>query len=239
MGSIHDVIEAFRQAPSNSERGTKFEKLMVRYFELDPMLADRYDSVCRWIDWEGRAGKPDTGIDLVARDRTTGELTAIQCKFYEPEHHLAKSDIDSFFTALGKAPFTSGIIISTTDRWGKNAEDALNDQSKPVQRIGLDVLAESPIDWQVEWADDDFTVGVEQVARHEPREHQQIAIDKVFTGFGAGNDRGKLIMACGTGKTFTALKIAERTAAENGGRARIVFCVPSISLLSGGVRWSV
>ena len=236
MGSIHDVIEAFRQAPSNSERGTKFEKLMVRYFELDPMLADRYDSVCRWIDWEGRAGKPDTGIDLVARDRTTGELTAIQCKFYEPEHHLAKSDIDSFFTALGKAPFTSGIIISTTDRWGKNAEDALNDQSKPVQRIGLDVLAESPIDWQVEWADDDFTVGVEQVARHEPREHQQIAIDKVFTGFGAGNDRGKLIMACGTGKTFTALKIAERTAAENGGRARIVFCVPSISLLSQTLR---
>ena len=100
----------------------------------------------------------------------------------------------------------------------------------------MDVLAESPIDWQVEWADDDFTVGVEQVARHEPREHQQIAIDKVFTGFGAGNDRGKLIMACGTGKTFTALKIAERTAAENGGRARIVFCVPSISLLSQTLR---
>ena len=62
MGSIHDVIEAFRQAPSNSERGTKFEKLMVRYFELDPMLADRYDSVCRWIDWEGRAGGVSDGL---------------------------------------------------------------------------------------------------------------------------------------------------------------------------------
>ncbi|MGV9860808.1 DEAD/DEAH box helicase [Gordonia sp. NPDC003425] len=236
MGSIHDVIEAFRQAPSNSERGTKFEKLMVRYFELDPMLADRYDSVCRWIDWEGRAGKPDTGIDLVARDRITGELTAIQCKFYEPDHHLAKSDIDSFFTALGKSPFTGGIIISTTDRWGKNAEDALHDQSKPVQRIGLNLLADSPIDWQIEWADDDFTVGVEQITRHEPREHQETAINKVFTGFAGGNDRGKLIMACGTGKTFTALKIAERTALENGGRARIVFCVPSISLLSQTLR---
>lgn len=236
MGSIHDVIEAFRQAPSNTERGTKFEKLMVRYFELDPLLAERYESVCRWIDWDGRNGKPDTGIDLVARDRITGELTAIQCKFYEPDHRLAKDDIDSFFTALGKAPFTRGIIISTTDRWGKNAEDALNDQSKPVQRIGLDLLADSPIDWQIEWADDDFTVGVEQITRHEPREHQETAISKVFTGFAAGNDRGKLIMACGTGKTFTALKIAERTATENGGHARIVFCVPSISLLSQTLR---
>ena len=111
----------------------------------------------------------------------TGEWTAIQCKFYEPEHHLSKKDIDSYFTALGKAPFTNGIIISTTDRWGKNAEEALNDQSKPVQRIGLDVLAQSPIDWQVEWVDDDFTVGVEKVTRHSPREHQQLAIDKVFT----------------------------------------------------------
>ncbi|RPA06197.1 DEAD/DEAH box helicase [Gordonia sp. OPL2] len=236
MGSIHEVIDAFRQAPSNSERGTKFEKLMVRYFELDPMLAQRYESVCRWIDWDGRDGKPDTGIDLVARDRATGEMTAIQCKFYEPAHQLSKGDIDSYFTALGKAPFTRGIIISTTDRWGKNAEDALDDQSKPVQRIGLDVLAESPIDWQIEWADDTFTVGVEQLTRHKPKDHQQRAIDKVFVGFAAGNDRGKLIMACGTGKTFTALQIAERTATENGGRARIVFCVPSISLLSQTLR---
>ncbi len=38
MGSVHEVIEAFREAPSNSKRGTKFEKLMVRNFELDPML---------------------------------------------------------------------------------------------------------------------------------------------------------------------------------------------------------
>ncbi len=98
VGSVHDVIEAFRDAPSNSERGTKFEQLMVRYFELDPMLSQEYDQVWRWMDWPERAGKPDTGIDLVARNRDTGALTAIQCKFYEPTHTLAKADIDSFFT---------------------------------------------------------------------------------------------------------------------------------------------
>lgn len=236
MGSVHEVIEAFRQAPSNSERGTKFEQLMVRYFELDPMLSQQYEQVWRWIDWPGRKGKPDTGIDLVARERDTGAMTAIQCKFYEPTHTLAKGDIDSFFTASGKTPFTNRVIISTTDRWGKNAEDALEGQSIPVQRIGLAEIAESPIDWDIAWPQGELQVHLTEAKRHEPRLHQQAAIDAVFAGFEAGNDRGKLIMACGTGKTFTALKIAERTAIENGGSARILFAVPSISLLSQTLR---
>lgn len=236
MGSIHEVMDAFRQAPSNSERGTKFEKLMVRYFDLDPLLSQQYDEVWRWIDWPGRKGKPDTGIDLVARERDSGEYTAIQCKFYEPTHTLRKEDIDSFFTASGKNPFNNRIIISTTDRWGKNAEDALEDQTIPVQRIGLAEIADSPIDWDIAWIDGDLQIDVSEATRHEPRQHQATAIDKVFAGFGAGNDRGKLIMACGTGKTFTALKIAERTATENGGSARILFAVPSISLLSQTLR---
>lgn len=237
MGSIHQVIEAFRKAPSNSERGTKFEQLMVRYFELDPMLSQQYDAVWRWIDWPGRDGKADTGIDLVARERDTGDLTAIQCKFYEPTHTLAKADIDSFFTASGKTAFTNRVIISTTDRWGKNAEAALDDQTKPVQRIGMAEIAESPIDWDIAWpAGGDLRIELSPASRHQPRPHQEQAIDAVFRGFAAGNDRGKLIMACGTGKTFTALKIAERTAAENGGAARILFLVPSISLLSQTLR---
>ncbi|WZB68912.1 DEAD/DEAH box helicase family protein [Achromobacter xylosoxidans] len=41
--------------------------------------------------------------------------------------------------------------------------------------------------------------------------------------------RGKLIMACGTGKTMTALKIAETMA---GAGKRVLFLVPSLSLLS-------
>ncbi|ORX01316.1 DEAD/DEAH box helicase [Mycolicibacillus trivialis] len=236
MGSVHEVIEAFRDAPSNSERGTKFEQLMVRYFQLDPMLSQQYDQVWRWIDWPGRQGKPDTGIDLVARERDTGHFTAIQCKFYEPTHRLAKEDIDSFFTASGKEPFTNRVIISTTDRWGKNAEDALEGQTKPVQRIGMAEIADSPIDWDIAWPAGDLHVELAPAQKHQPRPHQEQAIDAVFGGFAAGNDRGKLIMACGTGKTFTALKIAERTAAENGGAARILFLVPSISLLSQTLR---
>jgi predicted helicase len=236
VGSVHEVIEVFGQVPSSSERGAKFEQLMVRYFELDPMLAQQYDRVWRWMDWPDRDGKPDTGIDLVARERDTGAYTAIQCKFYEPTHTLAKGDIDSFFTASGKKPFSNRVIISTTDRWGRNAEEALENQLISVQRIGLAEIAESPIDWDIAWPKGELQVELTEYKRHNARLHQQTAIDAVFAGFDTGSDRGKLIMACGTGKTFTALKIAERTAVENGGSAKILFAVPSISLLSQTLR---
>lgn len=195
MASVHEAIEAFRAAPSNSERGTKFEQLMVRYFELDPMLSQQYEAVWRWIDWPGRDGKPDTGIDLVARERDSGAYTAIQCKFYEPTHTLAKADIDSFFTASGKKPVTNRVIIFTTDRWGKNAEDALAGQTIPMQRIGLAEIAESPIDWNIAWPQGELHVDLSEAKRHDSRPHQQDAIDAVFAGFEAGNDRGKLIMS--------------------------------------------
>ena len=236
MGSINDVIDVLRQAPTNVDRGTLFEKLMVRYFELDPALTQLYDSVWRWIDWPDRKGKGDTGIDLVARERDTGEYTAIQCKFYEPTHTLSKGDIDSFFTASGKKPFTNRVIISTTDKWGKNAEDALDDQTTPVQRINMADIAESPIDWDIAWPQGNLTIDPAPAERKEPRPHQVDAINAVLKGFAVGNDRGKLIMACGTGKTFTALKLAERIAENAGGSARILFLVPSISLLSQSLR---
>lgn len=244
MASVHEVIEAFRGEPSNSERGTKFEQLMVRYFQLDPTLSQQYEQVWRWIDWPDRQGRPDTGIDLVARERDTGEYTAIQCKFYEPTTTLSRGDLDSFFTASGQTfptaegirSFTNRVIISTTDRWGVHAEAAINDQTIPVQRIGLAEIAESPIDWTIARPDGDLAVELSEAVRNEPRPHQVEAIDAVFGGFAAGNDRGKLIMACGTGKTFTALKIAERTAEDAGGSARILFAVPSISLLSQTLR---
>ena len=233
--SVHDVFEAFRRAPNNYERGAKFEKLMAQYLPLDPVYGRLFDQVWLWKDWPGRNGKVDTGIDLVAQEADTGDLWAIQCKFYEPEHTIARADIDGFIARSGQKPFKHRLLISTTDRWGKHAEDACENQQPPVQRIGLADIAESPIDWAFAGPDMTLEVDLKPAPKHEPRPHQQEAIDKVFAGF-AEHDRGKLIMACGTGKTFTALKIAERTVEENGGAAKVLFLVPSISLLSQTLR---
>jgi predicted helicase len=236
--SVHEVIEDFRTAPTNSERGTKFEKLMVDYFWLDPTLSVEYDEVQRWPDWQHREDTHDTGIDLVARNKISGEWTAIQCKFYDPKHTLQKADIDSFFTASGKSwdgvKFANRIIISTTDRWSKNAEDALVNQAIPVQRIGLAEIAESPIDW-MQAAPGLLEFQLKKAVKYGLRPHQKEAIDKITAGF-TTSPRGKWISACGTGKTFTSLKLAEQLCAENGGQLKVLFLAPSISLVSQSLR---
>lgn len=182
MSSFAQVIDAFRQAPSTVEMGTKFEQLMVRYFELDPTLSREYDAVWRWMDWPGRDGKADMGIDLVARVRDTHEYAAIQCKFYAPDHHLSKANIDSFLAESGKAPFTRRIIISTTNKWGKNALAALEGLQVSVQRIGTEHLEAAPIDWDIAWPKGELSIDLSPSTPHALRPHQQTAVDKVFTG---------------------------------------------------------
>ena len=234
--TVHDVINELRVAPSKSEQGTKFERLMVDYFRLDPTLQVEYDEVQGWSSWPHRQNSHDTGIDLVARNRDSGEWTAIQCKFYDPKQQLQKSDIDSFFTASGKSwdgvSFANRIIISTTDKWSKHAEDALTGQQIPVQRIGLAEIAESPIDWMRE---SQLEYRLRKAVRYSLRPHQKSAIAAIQDGFRT-HGRGKWISACGTGKTFTSLRLAEQQCRDNGGHLRVLFLAPSISLVSQTLR---
>jgi len=228
--TIYDVLAYFREeASSNRDLGDRFERLICRYLELDPIYAERFSRVWMWNEWPRKGNVGDVGIDVVAEERATGEFCAIQCKFFLPEHTLAKEDIDSFFTASGKEMFTSCMIVSTTDKWSKNAEHALANQSKPVTRLTVHDLDASPIDWSK------FSLQRPQDlslrAQKKLREDQKAAHADVIKGFSEA-DRGKLIMACGTGKTFTALRIAEHVAPKG----HVLFLVPSLYLLSQSLR---
>ncbi len=237
MAGIHSLLAEIRETSfSQREKGERFERLMQAYMRADPLFVERFRQVWLWAEWPGNNGKADTGIDLVARERDGDGYCAIQCKFYAPDHHLQKQDIDSFFTASGKAPFTSRLIVSTTDKWGKNAEDALQQQQIPVTRIGLAEIEQSPVCWDVLWpTTPDAEINLKVAAKHSLHPHQTAAVDDVFRGF-ESHDRGKLIMACGTGKTFTSLKLVERLAVERGAHTSVLFLVPSISLLSQALR---
>lgn len=230
--TIHEILSEFRDdSLNNRDLGDKFERLIAGYLTTDPQYAEMFgENVWLWQEWPGRGNKPDTGIDLVAEDKTSGEVWAIQCKFYLPEHTLQKGDIDSFFTASGKSPFTRRMIVSTSDKWSKHAEDAINNQTVPTVRLRVQDLDESPVDWSK------FSLArmdrMTLKKQHEPRPHQKGAIADVLAGF-KEHDRGKLIMACGTGKTFTALRLAEEVVPDNG---TALVLVPSISLLSQTLR---
>jgi len=217
-------------------KGNYFEQLVGRYLEKDGVQAPQYRNVWLWRDWPARDGKKDNGIDLVA-ERQDGGLTAIQCKFYAEGHRIQKSDIDSFISASGKLAFSHRLIVDTTGRdWSPNAEEMLDGQHLPIQRIGLTDFRNSNIDW----ATYELTDPAKAPRLHEKKQlrtHQHEAVNAAMTGFET-NHRGKLIMACGTGKTFTALKIAERFA-EQETHVRVLFLVPSLALMSQSLKeWS-
>lgn len=243
MSTFSEVLEQLRENQPQGKYGIAFEKLMVNFFKTDPVLSEQFDEVHRWDKWRYNGGKTDTGIDLVARRRDDSGWVAIQAKFYKQTTSIQKQNIDSFFEASGHSfeteskveHFVHRYIISTTDKWSKNAEDALENQQIPTSRIGFSQIAESPVNWDIVFPGSEIQVHLTRRETFEPRPHQQQAIENVMAGFNT-HDRGKLIMACGTGKTFTSLRLAEQVAEQNGGRARVLFLVPSIALLAQTLR---
>lgn len=239
--SIHDVLDQYRKVAFDEyDKGAHFERLMQAFLRTEPQYAELYDEVWRWSEYPERGTRPDTGVDLVARSRDTGELTAIQCKFFAPTTTVTKPMLDSFLSASGKMTvdytpeFASRLVISTSDTWGKNAEDAIVGQSIPVERLRVQDLDDSSIDWsQFVWNE---PARLEKKRLKTPFDYQRTAIDDVVAGF-ADRDRGKLIMACGTGKTFTSLRLAEKVVPLGG---TVLFLMPSIALLSQTLKeWTI
>ena len=234
--NIQEVLNHYRLTSfTEKEKGTRFEKLMKQWLLTDPRFND-FTKVWLWDEFPGRKdfGGSDLGIDLVAKTET-GEYCAIQCKCYRESAVIDKPIVDSFLSTSGKSfideetyqtvSFTRRLWISTTNHWGTNAEETIHNQTPPVNRISLQDLEDSPVDWKK------LLDGIEGKAAllegKQLRKHQLEAISKAREYY-ADHDRGKLIMACGTGKTFTALRMAED---QLGGHGLVLFMVPSISLL--------
>ena len=231
---FQNVLDHIRAvAGSEVEKGRLFERLMKAYFEQDPLYRDRFSDVWLWSQWtETRpdfAGG-DTGIDLVAAERAGG-YCAIQCKCYAPGTRMSKAHLDSFVSASAREPFTARIVVDTGDEWGPNAAKTIAPLKPACAVLRFGDLTDRPFDWPDLVRDEPEALSI----RREPfnlRPHQRTAFDDVTNGF-AEHDRGKLIMACGTGKTFTALRIAEAVAGVGG---RVLYLVPSISLFQQSMR---
>lgn len=232
MSHLHNILESFRAAAKTErEKGIYFENLAKLYFTHEPRFADLYSHVWLWEEWRTewiKAGHPDpgsdTGIDLVAKTNGTDEHHAIQAKFYDSDSTVYKRQVDSFFTASGKKPFTHRLLILSTDKISPHVDTAMQGQHIPCQKITLADLEQSVIDWSATLQKQ----AVQQKPKKALRDYQQTAVASVVKGLKTA-PRGKLIMACGTGKTFTSLRLAEEVAGPGG---KVLFLVPSLSLLS-------
>ena len=215
-GFILDRIRT--DSRDETEKGRWFEQLFMRIalqqseFEID--------GIWRWPEWPDREALTgldgrDIGVDLVAR-RASGEWVAIQCKCYEDRHTLGKGEIDKFLGGSQNPVFRLRWIVATC-RWGPNAERAIQNAHPQVTQVDF----REYLNIQVEEQDAKRPV-------QEPWPLQVEAIEDAVAGL-ENHDRGRLIMACGTGKTFTALRIAEHVVKDG---QRILFAAPTIALVS-------
>lgn len=230
--TFDELIQLAKEQSSEIQRdkGTLFEKIAQIYFKNEPTYKNLFSDV--WllneVPEEYAIPKKDTGVDLVARNEATGELTAIQAKFYD--NKIYKRHIDSFLAELGKSYYSDGIIVYSLDSLSSNADEAINQLSKPVAQIGLSDLRNSQVDWESFIPSRPNEVKVKNVKKTRP--YQNEAIDLTIEYF-KENDRGQLIMAPGTGKTFTSLKLVEKMAKQtNKETFNVLYLVPSIQLLS-------
>ena len=231
---LRQLLAQYRAASkSEREKGTYFERLAVAFIKHDLGMAQEYEDAWLFSDWAKahRLDGRDIGIDAVAKIRGEDSFCAIQCKFFREGYRIQKGDIDSFLSSAQTKHFSRGLIIETTGAaWSVNAEALLDELN--VTCIGLDRLEISPIDWEAWFQRDEIKVAGPKALRP----HQRDALAAVQAGL-ADADRGKLIMACGTGKTFTGLKIAEFMAGP--GEAVLVL-VPSLALMSQTIReWTI
>lgn len=226
--TIHDLLDDLRVTALDSrDKGDKFERLVKAYLSTEPEWTAKFEDVWLWSEWPGRGSRTDTGIDIVAERRDGEGLAAIQCKFYEAGRKVAKSEIDKFISSSAGSQWTERYVFDTAAGWTGNAEETL---AGVAQRIDIGFFNDARVDWsKYSWSKPDQ---VELAKAHQPRRHQKAAIDDVRTGL-ADHERGKLIMACGTGKTYTSLKIAEDLVGEGG---TVLFLVPSLQLLSQSLR---
>ena len=234
---FQSVLNYIRErATSEYRKGELFERLMLTYFSQDPDYQQQFSEVYLYKDWAAlQTGYDanDIGIDLVAKEHDGG-YCAIQCKCYAEDTRISKPAIDSFLAASRSELFTSLMIVDTGGEWGPNALRTIDPIKDKLRIIRYSDLENSPFDWPDLTLQDPEQLTYQQ-RRFHLKDHQKDAFDDVINGF-KESDRGKLIMACGTGKTFTALRIAEEIAGIAG---RVLYLVPSISLLSQAMReWS-
>lgn len=238
--TFKDILARFRnESVTEHDKGAKFEKLIKRWFLTEPEYANVLDKVWLWEEFPGKEsmGGVDLGIDLVAKT-DEGKFWAIQCKCYKDDAVISKKMVDSFIANANRQfvddemhtnRFDKLFWVSTTSHWGKNAQESIKHQAIQFVPIYTNRLQYSSVNWKelVEGKQGKEAL----LAGKTMRPHQIDALTKAHEYF-ENHDRGKMIMACGTGKTYTSLKIVEN---ETKGKGLVLYMVPSIALLSQGL----
>ena len=215
MATLDQVISSL---PADSgPKGKAWERLCRWFLLHDPVYASQLRRVWLWDEWPERWGA-DNGIDLVA-EAHDGALWAVQAKAYAETTTVTKADVDSFLSESNREQISFRLLIATTDLVGANARKVMVGQEKPASLLMLSDLRTRPLDWP------DGGDSPPPRAPYTPRPHQQEALESIRTV--ETGERGRVIMACGTGKTLVQLWAHEQLQSH-----RTLVLVPSLFLVA-------
>lgn len=212
-----------------TQKGQLFEHLVKYFLELDPIYQSKLEKV--WLfadvphDVRQATNLPpkDQGIDLVAVTRD-GEYWAIQAKYRTDTLSALSWPEVATFTGLAFGTckqISFGLLCTTTERLSRTLPEYPN--------LGF---CTNEV-WR--HLDEEFFARLRaHVSRVSaplvplnPKPHQLEAVDAAKKHYLDGqNALGKLIMACGTGKTLAAFWITQAIGAQS-----IVVVVPSLALI--------
>ncbi len=239
--NIREILETIRddKSLSTTERGNEFEKITKIFLQNDAIQKNQFSKVWTWTAWQKLHADldfptTDSGVDLVAELRNApGEFCAVQCKFIAPDSSVTKDAMNSFLSLSANKTFSRRILATTSDKEiQKKSNPTINE--KPFNIIRTTDLEQSDIDWN-SWQKKSVTRKAPKILRP----HQEEALKAALSHFQkpTGNDRARITMACGTGKTLLSLRIAEAFAKREKNKPYLVlYMVPSLALMSQVVR---
>ncbi|XDZ70298.1 Helicase associated domain protein [Alphaproteobacteria bacterium LSUCC0744] len=223
MSSFDQLLSDIR---GQENYGKHFEVFCKWFLENDPAWSKTVAKVWLWDEYPNKWQRKDLGTDLVFEDKR-GRIWAVQSKCYEETHSTTKNELNSFLADTSRKVVYRRLWMQSNSKMGDNALSTLHGQEKPVTILKLHDFRNANLDYPALFND---LRKAKAEAKPKPDPHQVEAIEAVVSGLKT-SDRGQMIMACGTGKTFTTLWIKEALNA----RATLVL-LPSLNLLSQTMR---
>lgn len=226
MATIDQFISSLVADYGDDGKGEKFEIFCKWFLQNDPGWSKTVDKVWLWKEYPEKWQRQDLGTDIVFRDKN-GDIWAVQAKCFSEHRSTKKEDMNSFLADSGRKNVSKRLWMQTTNKMEAKAFKTLKDQDKPVTVFNLDDFREAKIEYPSCFAE---LSKAKLKQKPNPEEHQLMAINEVVSKLQSA-DRGQMIMACGTGKTFTSLWIKEALNAQIS-----LVLLPSLSLLSQTMR---
>ena len=216
LTSLERLEAQIRALQEGTPQGAAWEEALVRWVNAGghPDLVKGWG----WKQWPGRAkaGLPriERGVDLIAEDRA-GRLVAIQAKFRnDPDSPVKTGEVQKFVGAYRKH-FPRRMLISNASSRARGIKEAVGDgEAELVLRTDL---AESLFDW----------IAAKPLPKPKvtPLPFQREAAAAIKKHLKDGG-RAQIVMACGSGKTYTTLLAMEAL-----GSKRVLVLAPTLLLV--------